>query len=76
MRGGGVAIVGWLLQGVEPDLMDVNVLMASQLFVEVASSSNSKQPRLLQQFYHSVLLDFRWVALSLFLNKMQAKYLS
>jgi hypothetical protein len=43
--------------------MDVNVLMASQLFVEVASSSssssNSKQPRLLQQFYHSVLLDFR-----------------
>ena len=56
MRGGGVAIVGSLLQGVEPAQMDVNVLMATQLFVEVAGSS---APRLLHQFYHSVLLDFR-----------------
>jgi hypothetical protein len=57
MRGGGVAIVGFLLQGVEPALMDVNVLMATQLFVEVAAAT--RQPRLLHQFYHSVLLDFR-----------------
>jgi len=58
MRGGGVAIVGHLLQAVDPALMDVNVLMATQLFVEVATAI--KQARLLHQFYHSVLLDFRW----------------
>jgi hypothetical protein len=58
MRGGGVALVGWLLQGADPALMDVNVLMAAQLLVEVVAAA--RLPRLLHQFYHSVLLDFRW----------------
>jgi hypothetical protein len=57
MRGGGVALVGWLLQGADPALMDVNVLMAAQLLVEVVAAA--RLPRLLHQFYHSVLLDFR-----------------
>ena len=57
MRGGGVAIVGSLLQNVDSKLIDVNVLMASQLFVELATSS--KQTKLLYQFYHSILFDFR-----------------
>jgi hypothetical protein len=61
MRGGGVALVGWLLQGADPALMDVNVLMAAQLLVEVVAAA--KLPRLLHQFYHSVLLDFRWCPL-------------
>ncbi len=58
MRGGGVALVGWLLQGADPALMDVNVLMAAQLLVEVVAAA--RLPRLLHQFYQSVLLDFRW----------------
>ena len=57
MRGGGVAIIGSLLQNVDRKLIDVNVLMASQLFVELASSS--EQTKLLYQFYHSILFDFR-----------------
>ena len=57
MRGGGVAIMGTLLQKVETSLIDVNVLMASQLFVEILSVS--RQSKLLYQFYHSILMDFR-----------------
>lgn len=57
MRGGGVAIMGSLLQKVDTSLIDVNVLMASQLFVEVLSTA--KQSKLLYQVYHSILLDFR-----------------
>jgi hypothetical protein len=41
--------------------MDVNVLMAAQLLVEVVAAA--RLPRLLHQFYHSVLLDFRWCPL-------------
>ena len=57
MRGGGVAIIGELLQKVDIKLIDVNVLMATQLFVELATST--KQTKLLYQFYHSILFDFR-----------------
>ena len=57
MRGGGVAIMGALLQRVDAALIDVNVLMASQLFVEILSVT--RQTKLLYQFYHSILLDFR-----------------
>ena len=57
MRGGGVAIIGELLQKVESKLIDVNVLMAAQLFVELAAST--KQTKLLHQFYLSILFDWR-----------------
>ena len=57
MRGGGVAIIGELLQKVDTKLIDVNVLMAAQLFVEITGST--KQTKLLYQFYHSILFDFR-----------------
>eukprot|EP00090_Calanus_glacialis_P023550 TRINITY_DN363_c0_g1_i1.p1 TRINITY_DN363_c0_g1~~TRINITY_DN363_c0_g1_i1.p1 ORF type:complete len:2732 (-),score=430.45 TRINITY_DN363_c0_g1_i1:184-7587(-) len=57
MRGGGVAIIGSLLQKIDATLIDVNVLMASQLFVELATST--KQTKLLYQFNHSILFDFR-----------------
>ena len=57
MRGGGVAIIGELLQKVDSRMIDVNVLMAAQLFVELASSTS--QTKLLYQFYQSILFDFR-----------------
>ena len=57
MRGGGIAIIGSLLQSLEPVLIDVNVLMASQLFVELATSS--KHTKMLHQFHLSILFDFR-----------------
>ena len=57
MRGAGVAIMGSLLQKVDINLIDVNVLMAAQLYVEILTIS--KQSKLLYQFYHSILLDFR-----------------
>jgi len=57
MRGGGVAVIGALLQEARPSLVDVNVLMASQLLVELAQSSPDQ--RLLYQIYHSILFDFR-----------------
>ncbi len=61
MRGGGVALVGWLVQEADPALLDVKVLMAAQLLVEVVAAA--RLPRLLHQFYQSVLLDFRWCPL-------------
>ena len=39
MRGGGVAIIGALLLKARPKLIDVNVLMATQLLVELAHVS-------------------------------------
>ena len=57
MRGGGVAIIGELLQNVDSKMIDVNVLMAAQVFVELASVT--KQTKLLYQFYQSILFDFR-----------------
>ena len=45
------------LQSLEPVLIDVNVLMASQLFVELATSS--KHTKMLHQFHLSILFDFR-----------------
>ena len=57
MRGGGIAIIGSLLQSVDASLIDVNVLMASQLFVELATAS--QQTKMLGQFHTSILFDFR-----------------
>ena len=49
--------MGSLLQKVDIHLIDVNVLMAAQLFTEILTVT--KQGKLLYQFYHSILLDFR-----------------
>ena len=57
MRGGGVAIIGFLLSQAKPDLIDVNVLMAAQLLIELAQGSQDQ--KLLHQIYHSILFDFR-----------------
>jgi hypothetical protein len=57
MRGGGVAIIGSLLQTAQPKMIDVNVLMASQLLVELAQASPDH--RLLYQIYHSILFNFK-----------------
>jgi hypothetical protein len=57
MRGGGVSIIGSLLQKARPELIDVNVLMAAQLLVELAHAS--KDSKLLFQIYQYVLFDFR-----------------
>ena len=58
MRGGGIPIIGVLLQKACANRIDVNVLMAAQLMVEMATSMNRDQ-RLLSQIYHSILFDFR-----------------
>ena len=57
MRGGGVAVIGSLLIRARSSLIDVNVLMAAQLLVELAHAS--RDSRLLSQIYQSVLFDFR-----------------
>ena len=51
------AIIGSLLIEAKPELIDVNVLMAVQLLVELAQSS--QDPKFLFQIYHNVLFDFR-----------------
>eukprot|EP00058_Branchiostoma_floridae_P012964 XP_002598452.1 hypothetical protein BRAFLDRAFT_83269 [Branchiostoma floridae] len=56
LQSGGVATVGALLQKVKPELIDVHVLMAIQLFVEMVASS---YPDLLQACYKYVLFEFR-----------------
>ena len=58
MRGGGIHIIGVLLQKACANRIDVNVLMAAQLMVEMATTMNRDQ-RLLSQIYHSILFDFR-----------------
>ena len=57
MRGGGVSIIGSLLIKAKSSLIDVNVLMAAQLLVELAHAS--KDSKLLSQIYQFVLFDFR-----------------
>ena len=41
----------------KPELIDVNVLMAAQLLVELAQGSQDQ--KLLNQIYQNVLFDFR-----------------
>ncbi len=57
MRGGGVAVIGSLLQSAAPKAIDVNVLMAAQLLVELAQSAGDQKLR--AQIYQSILFDFR-----------------
>jgi hypothetical protein len=64
MRGGGVAIIGSLLIKAKPGLIDVNVLMAAQLLVELAQSAQDQ--KLMYQIYHFILFDFRIWSRSLF----------
>ena len=58
MRGGGVSIIGMLLQNTKPNMVDVNVLMAGQLLVELAQAT--KDQKLLAQIFQSILFDFRF----------------
>ena len=48
---------GFLLSQAKPELIDVNVLMAAQLLVELAQGSQDQ--KLLNQIYQNVLFDFR-----------------
>lgn len=57
MRCGGVAIIGALLQDAKAHLIDVNVLMATQLLVELAHASQDQ--KLLFQIFQHILFDFR-----------------
>eukprot|EP00095_Tigriopus_kingsejongensis_P009861 snap_masked-scaffold853_size88743-processed-gene-0.4 protein:Tk09861 transcript:snap_masked-scaffold853_size88743-processed-gene-0.4-mRNA-1 annotation:"neurobeachin-like protein 1 isoform x3" len=57
MRCGGVAIIGCLLQNARSHLIDVNVLMATQLLVELAHASHDQ--KLLVQIFQHILFDFR-----------------
>ena len=50
-------ITGFLLSQAKPELIDVNVLMAAQLLVELAQGSQDQ--KLLNQIYQNVLFDFR-----------------
>ena len=75
MRGGGIAIIGSLLQAISPAMIDVNVLMASQLFVEMATTG--KLTKTLHQFNLSILFDFRiWSRSEFHLQIGHIQYLS
>ena len=50
-------LTGFLLSQAKPELIDVNVLMAAQLLVELAQGSQDQ--KLLNQIYQNVLFDFR-----------------
>ena len=52
-----MAIIGYLLSQAKPELIDVNVLMAAQLLIELAQGSQDQ--KLLHQIYQSILFDFR-----------------
>ncbi|XP_040571294.2 LOW QUALITY PROTEIN: neurobeachin-like protein 1 [Lepeophtheirus salmonis] len=56
-RGGGVGIIGALIQKADSSLIDVNVLMACQLLVEMATCSQN--PKLLSAVHQSILFDFK-----------------
>lgn len=56
IRTHSAATIGALLQKVQPKLIDVHVLMAVQLLVETAGTTNTT---LLHQLYQFVLFDFR-----------------
>ena len=59
MRGGGIAIIGYLLGQAKPELIDVNVLMAAQLLIELAQGLPNQDQKLLHQIYQNILFDFR-----------------
>jgi hypothetical protein len=57
IRGGGVYIIGSLLQNLEGSIIDASVLTGIQDIVEM--SRETKDVRLITQVYNSLLLDFR-----------------
>uniref|UniRef100_A0A3B4ADB3 Neurobeachin-like protein 2 n=1 Tax=Periophthalmus magnuspinnatus TaxID=409849 RepID=A0A3B4ADB3_9GOBI len=70
----GPSIIGAMLSKVPGNMMDMNVLMASQLLLEqVFSEGNSP---LLQQLYHHLLFDFRIWTKSHFAVSLHVQYLS
>ncbi len=56
VRDNEVAMLGALLQKVEPSLLDINVLMAVQLLVDAVAATNQT---LLHHIYQYLLFDFR-----------------
>lgn len=75
MRGGGVSIIGALLLKATPKLIDVNVLMAAQLLVELTNAS--KDHKLLVQIYHHIFFDFRiWAKSEFHVQIGHIQYLS
>jgi len=56
-RGGGIYILGSLLQNLDGSMIDPSVLAAVQNLVEMARES--KDARIITQIYNSLLLDFR-----------------
>ncbi|KAJ0000349.1 hypothetical protein NQD34_012191 [Periophthalmus magnuspinnatus] len=71
----GPSIIGAMLSKVPGNMMDMNVLMASQLLLEqVFSEGNSP---LLQQLYHHLLFDFRiWTKSHFAVSLAHVQYLS
>ncbi|XP_046650912.1 neurobeachin-like protein 1 isoform X2 [Daphnia pulicaria] len=57
VRGSNIAIIGSLMQKVQPSLIDVQVLMAVQLLVEFAR--DAQDPAFLQSLYQHILFDMR-----------------
>ncbi|XP_077975013.1 neurobeachin-like protein 1 isoform X3 [Styela clava] len=55
----GIAIIGALLQKMPAELIDADVLMATQLLVESIDSSTTMGTNLLHQVYQYLLFDFR-----------------
>ncbi|XP_055019301.1 neurobeachin-like protein 2 isoform X2 [Boleophthalmus pectinirostris] len=71
----GPSIIGAMLSKVPGNMMDMNVLMATQLLLEqVFSEGNSS---LLQQLYHHLLFDFRiWTKSHFAVSLAHVQYLS
>ncbi|XP_063234189.1 neurobeachin-like protein 1 isoform X2 [Bacillus rossius redtenbacheri] len=58
MKRKGLAIIGVLLSRAKPHLIDVNVLMAAQLLVEMSRDAATPNPALLRSLYQHVLFNF------------------
>lgn len=56
LRSHGIAIIGALLQNLDPCLVDVHVLMALQLLIESVTHNNTQ---LLRNIHQYLLFDFR-----------------
>ncbi|XP_059473157.1 neurobeachin-like protein 1 isoform X2 [Neocloeon triangulifer] len=64
MKNNGIGIIGDMLTKVRPKLLDVNVLMAVQLMIEMARDTPNQQ--LLKALHHHILFNFNIWARSQF----------
>ncbi|KAI9560727.1 putative neurobeachin-like protein 1-like isoform X3 [Daphnia sinensis] len=75
VRGANIAIIGSLMQKVQPSLIDVQVLMAVQLLVEFAR--DAQDPSFLQSLYQHILFDMRiWCRSQFHVRIGHVQYLS